>query len=382
MNTITGLIPVIYTSLDTVSRELTGMTVAVSRDMRASGAAKDQSVTAHVAPAAVASDVTPGVTPPDDGDQVIGSTTMTINKVRRVPVRWSGEQELALSQGVGRDAIMADQFAQAMRTLANEVEDDLGGLHIHASRAYGTAGTTPFATANDYTDGSNVLRILKDNGAPKSDNHLVMDTAAGASFLGKQAAANAAGSDAILRQGVLLDLHGMALRESAAIEVFTSGTGASATTNTAGYAVGATVITLAAAAGTGTILAGDAITFAGDTNKYIVKTGVGAVAGGVITLQSPGLRKAIPAAATALTVVASSARNMVFNRSAIVLATRVPAMPKEGDSAVDRRIVTDPRTGLSFAISMYMQYGQVQYEVALAWGVKAVKTEHIALLLG
>ena len=125
------------------------------------------------------------------------------------------------------------------------------------------------------------------------------------------------------------------------------------------------------------------ITFAGDTNKYVVASGDADVSGGgTITLAAPGLRKAIAASATNITVVAAAARNMAFARSAIALATRAPALPEEGDSADDRMIFTDPRSGLSFEVSMYKQYRQVQYEVALAWGVKAVKTEHIALLLG
>jgi hypothetical protein len=104
--------------------------------------------------------------------------------------------------------------------------------------------------------------------------------------------------------------------------------------------------------------------------------------GGTLVIAAPGLKVAMSAATKAITVVAAAARNMAFARTAIALATRAPALPEEGDLAVDRQIITDPRSGLSFEVSQYMQYRQVQYEIALAWGVAAVKPEHIALLLG
>lgn len=382
-NTLTGLTVTIFNALDVVSRELTGFIPAVSSDMTYNRAAKGQTVTSPVAPAATASDITPGVTPPNDGDQVIGKVDMTITKARRVPVRWNGEEKLALdNNGASYNTILRDQFAQAMRTLANEVEADVAGLAIGASRAVGTAGTTPFAT--NLKDSALALKALQDNGAPKGDLQLVIDTTAGANMrtLTQLTKANEANDDSLLRRGVLLDVHGFAIRESAQVVTPASGTGASATTNAAGYAVGATAITLASA-GTGTIVAGDVITFAGDTNQYVVVAGDTDVSnGGTITLAKPGLRKAIPTAATAITVTPTSTRNLAFARSAIALATRIPALPEGGDSADDRMIVTDPVSGLSFEIAIYRQYRQVQYEVSLAWGCAMVKPEHSIILLG
>ncbi len=376
-NTITGLIPDIYAALDVVSRELVGFVPAVTLDPQTARAAIGQTVVSPVVPAATATDVTPGVTPPDDGDQTIGSISLAITKSRRVPVRWNGEQSKAMNSGVGLANTVQQQFAQAMRTLCNEVETDLGALYIAASRAYGTAGTTPFASS--LADPAQARKILVDNGAPISDLQMVINTTAGAALrtLAQLNKANEAGNDSMLRQGTLLDLHGFAIRESAQVANHTKGTGDSYQTNlVAGYDIGDT--DLAVDTGTGTVLAGDVVTFTGDANKYITAS---ALDTGALSIAAPGLLAAL-ADNVAMTVGNSYAANMAFARSAIVLATRAPALPDEGDMADDRMMVTDPRSGLSFEIAMYKQYRQVQYEVSLAWGVKCAKPEHTMILLG
>ena len=378
-NTLTNLIPDLYAALDVVSRELVGMIPAVTMDANATRAAIGQTVRIPLTAAYAATDAVPAVTPPNDGDQTIGNTTITINKSRRVPVRWTGEEQRALNNnGPGYRAILQNQFAQAMRVLTNEIEADLAGLYTKASRAYGTAGTAPFATAGDYSDAAQVRKILMDNGAPTSDLQLVLNTAAGATIRGKQAQVQMIGDQALLRQGVLLDMHGFAIRESAPIKNVTKGTGSGYTTTAAGFAVGATSLPLIT--GSGAILAGDVITFAGDANKYLVTTGISAP--GTLVIAAPGLRQAIPAAATAVTVGNSFTANLAFSKGSILLAARAPSLPEEGDMATDRMMITDPKSNLSFEISVYPQYLQVLYDVRMAWGVACIKPEHLAVLLG
>jgi len=376
-NTIDGLVPDIYEALDIVSRELTGLIPAVTLNASAQTAQVGQNIRVDIEPEGNGVDITPAMTIPEPTGQVSGFTDIIINKSRAFEFGFNGEDQKGLNTGAGYMNVRQAKIAQAIRKAVNEVELDLAGLQSTFSRAYGTAGTTPFGTANDYTDASYVMKILKDNGSPQSDNHLVVNTAAGANFIGKQSAVNAAGTDSMLRQGVLLDLAGMPLRESAQISQFTKGTGVNYTSNTAGYAKGATAITLIT--GTGTVLAGDIVTFAGDVNQYVVAV---ALTGGVIVLAAPGLQQALPASAVAMTIVASSARNMAFNRSALVLATRAPARPEEGDMADDVMIITDPRSGLSMEFAMYKGYRKVRYEVSIAWGVKNIKPAHTAILLG
>ena len=374
-NTLTNLTPDLYEALDTVSRELVGMIPAVTLDANAERAAKGQTIRSAVAPSSSAADITPAQKAPDTGDQVITNKTLSISKSRGVAIRYNGEEQRGLNTGPGYNSILQNQFAQAMRTLTNEVESDLTGLYVEASRAYGTAGTTPFGTAGDFTDASNALKVLKDNGSPLTGNQLVVSSAAGASMLGLQSRVDVQGSDSMLRQGVMLSTAGLDIRESAQIYAHTKGTGANYVTNGT-FAVGATAIAIDG--GTGTILAGDVITFAGDTNKYLVTS---ALAAGSVTIAAPGLQAAL-ADGVAATVGNDFAANIAFNRDSIVLVTRAPARPVEGDLAEDVMLMTDPRSGITFEVAMYKEYRQVHFEVALAWGVSAIKPEHMAVLLG
>lgn len=383
-NTLTNLIPDLYAALDVVSRELVGMIPAVTMDASVDRAAVNQSVRVAIAPANTAGgDITPAMAIPAEADQTIDNVAIAITKARAFPFSWNGEEQRGLNSGPGYLSIRANQIAQAMRAAVNEVEADLTALHAKFSRAAGTAGTTPFATN---TAGLTAARkILVDNGASLSDAALVLDTTAGSS-LRTLLNVNSARDESklpITAQGVITRISDLNVRESGQIVTSTAGTGATVKTNTAGYAVGATVITLKSTGGTGTVVAGDVITFAGDTNQYVVTSGDADISdGGTITLAAPGLRKAIAAAETAITIVAAAARSMAFSRSAIVLATRLPERPAEGDNALDVMTITDDRSGLSFEVAIYGGYRKVRYEIALAWGVKVIKPEHTALLLG
>lgn len=385
-NTLTNLIPSLYAGLDVVSRELTGLIPAVTLDATASRAAVGQAVRVPLAPPNTTTPITPAMAVVSEADQTIGNVAIEITKAKAARFSWDGEEQRGLNNnGPGFNTILRDQFAQALRVLVNEVEADLAALQVKFSRAYGTAAATPFGTAGDFTDASNVLKILKDNGAPLSDNHLVINTAAGANILGKQAAANVQGTDAFLRQGMLLDINGVAIRESAQIVTQSAGAMASATTSAAALTVGQTVLPLATA-GSGVVAAGDIITLANDPNKYVVTSvtfaGANPASGDTITIAAPGIRMAQGSAARNITVVAASARNMAFNRSAIVLAARMPERPRTGDMAIDVTSLTDPRSGLTFEVAVYPGYRKVVYEVALVWGVQCIKPEHTALLLG
>lgn len=383
-NTLTNLTPELYDALDVVSHELVGMIPAVSRDSTADRAAKDQTVRSFVAPASTASNVTPGQLPADNGDQTIANKTITISKARYVPVRWNGEEQRGMNTGPGYNAILRDQFAQAMRTLCNEIEADLCGLYYKACRAVAPAGTTLFDSTGGLRDVANVRKILMDNGAPANDIQLVLNTAAGAALRGlnQYAGANTAGADDIVRQGVLLDIYGVKIRESGQIITHVNGTADGNTDlGSTDYAVGATSLAMGAS-GSGTFLKGDVVQFDNsDANLYVVGADLASVATGSMTLNAPGLRKAITANGVDVDLQTSLDRNMCFSRNAIHLVTRAPAAPQEGDSAADVMIVQDPRSGLAFEVRMYKEYRQVKYEIAIAWGYEVIKNEHLALLI-
>jgi len=378
-NVLTDLAADIYVAADTISREVTGFIPAVTLNGGAQRAAKGDTVRSHFTRTPSLVNNTPSMTIPEGTDQTVDNKTMTLTSSKGVPIPWTGEDIMSVDNGSGYQTIYGDQIAQAMRAITNQIETDASSaMYVAASRAYGTAGTTPFAS--DFADTAQILKLLIDNGAPGLDTGLVLDTTAGAKFrtLASSNNADQAGTTNLLTQGVLLDRHGMKIRESAQVQDHTKGTGTSYTSATTGFAVGTTSIPIIT--GSGTVLAGDVVTFTGDANKYIVTTGVAAA--GTIVIAEPGLRESLAASAVAMTIGSSFTANCAFERSAFEIAIRAPAKPGGRDAAVDQMMVTDPRSGLSFDVSVYEGFQKRMINVSAVWGVKAWKPEHIQILLG
>jgi hypothetical protein len=379
-NVLTNLAADIYKAADVVGRELVGFIPAST--INADGServAKGDTVRASFTRAASAVDVSEAMTIPEGTDQTVDNKTLSISKSRAVQIPYTGEDVRHLNNGIGFDTVYGDQIVQAMRTLCNEIEADLATeAYTNSSRAFGTAGTTPFGS--NFSEVAEIRQILVDNGMPQNDGQvsLVLNTLAGTNLrqLAQLQKANEAGGTDLLRQGILLDLQGLGIRESAAVRSHTKGTGASYLLNDASAAIGDTSI--AVDGGTGTILAGDVVTFNGDTNKYVVNT---ALSGGSLVIGQTGLRTAV-ADDAALTVGNSYSANVAFHRRALELAVRAPAVPEGGDAADDAMLIQDPHSGLVFEIRVYKGYRKTMIEVAAAWGVKAWKSDFIATLLG
>jgi hypothetical protein len=379
-NVLTDLAADIYKAADVVGRELVGFIPASTINADGSErAAKGDVVRASFTREASAVDVSESMTIPEGTDQTVDNKTLTISNARAVQIPYTGEDVLHLNNGIGYETVYGDQIAQAMRTLTNEMEQDLWEeAYTNSSRAFGTAGTTPFGS--NFSEIAEIRQILVDNGMPQNDGQvsLVLNTLAGTNLrqLAQLQQANTAGGTDLLRQGILLDLQGLGIRESAQVGIHTKGTGTGYLLNDASSAIGDTVI--ATDTGTGTILAGDIVTFAGTSDKYVVNT---ALAGGSFTIGGTGL-VAAEADNDAITVGNNYTANIAFHRRALELAVRAPAVPQGGDMADDAMTVQDPVSGLVFEVRVYKGYRKTMIEVAASWGVKAWKSDFIATLVG
>lgn len=379
-NVLTNLAADIYKAADVVGREQVGIITSVTLNSSDSErVAKGDIVRSHFTRTpTVNTTFAPSMTIPEGTDQTVDTKTLILNQYASVQIPWTGEDIRHVNNGSGYETIYGDQIAQAMRAITNAMEiHTWGEVYKGSSRAYGTAGTTPFASS--FNEVAEIRQILIDNGMPDDGQAtLVLNTAAGTKLrnLAQLQKVNEAGGDQMLRRGTLLDLQNLMIKESAGIGLHTKGTGTSYLLNDAGSEIGDTTITTDT--GSGTILAGDIVTFAGTTHKYVVNT---ALSGGSFVIGDPGLRAA-ETDNDAITVGNSYTANVAFHRTAVELVMRAPAMPNGGDAAVDVLVVQDTFSGLVFEVAVYRGYMKTMIEVRAVYQAKAWKPNHIATLLG
>lgn len=374
-NVFTALQPVLYSAAQEVSNEPFGVISGIAASFDDKGVAIGDKVRVPVAPTASTSDYVPAMTTAAGNDATASAIEVEITANKFVSWNLTGEQLRSLENGSTDGEWVRQMVAQGMRALRNGAEQACAqAIKAGASRAVGTAGTNPFAT--DINIIADARKVLMDNGAPLADLQLCIDSAAGtaARKLGIYQQAHQAGSDSERRSGDLLRQFGFQIRESAGIQLHTKGTGASYVTS-GSTAKG--VADVALVTGTGTVLAGDVVTFAADAaNKYVVNVGVSAP--GTIKLGRPGARAVIPTG-NALTVGDSYTANLAFERNAVVGIMRPPVMP---DNPLIQRTLISDSAGLTYLLAQIAGDGMATWRLHLAYGFKVVQSEHVALVLG
>ena len=377
-NTLTAIAPQAYSAAYVVSKEPSAALDSINMDFDDKGVAKGDSVKVPVAPAASTSDYSPAMTTSAGTDKTAESVSVSIDYSKETTWNLTAEQMRSLENADTDKEWVSQLLQQGMRALRNEAEEKLcQTIYKGAGAAYGTAATTPFASTLEPI--TNAYKILKENGAPMSDLQMIVNPTAGLNLrnLGIIQQAYQAGSDAERRSGNFLRQFGFMINESSGIATHTAGT-ATGFDAAGGEPLKETTIAVDGS-DSGTILAGDVVTFAGDTNKYVVvsSTASGAASGNIV-INKPGLKKVL-ADTVEGTLAASYTANLAFEKSAIVGVMRPPLMFPNAN--ISQLLISDEK-GLTYLLCEIAGDGMKTWSLRLAYGFKVIQPEHIVTILG
>jgi len=378
-NDIASLIPTLFSAFRRVPRELTGFVNSVTTSFDDKGVALGNSVDVPVVVQGAESTTVNGPTWPTGDDTTVGTRQLTLTEAKTYSWNFEAEEERTMMNGSNRDDVVGQILMQGVRTMVNTAEAFMHDIAYKASsRAVGVAGTTPFGS--DISDAALIKQVLDDNGAPSGGNRsLIINTNAGVNLrsLTQLTNVNESGTPAALREGELLRLFDISIKESAGVSLHTKGTGTGYLVNNgAGILVGGE--TIANDTGTGTLLAGDIVTFAADTtNKYVSNT---TLAAGTFDIGAPGIRDQTIPDDNAISIGNSYIPNVAFDQSALVFSARPALQPDSG--AWESQIITDPQTGLSMLFTRVPQKGQVSWFLEWVYGGFAPNKEFICTLMG
>lgn len=358
-------------------REQLGLARTVNKDFSAEVAQQGATILVESFPAGTTSAVSPGPTPPAPSSTTPTTTSIALSDWRKSDFHLTEKEEAEIINGSSQ--YVTGRAGQAIRALANYVNS---AVHANYTKVYGyvgTAGTTPFAT--DTSAAVQARKVLAQQLAPKNPRFAVVNADAEANMLSLDAFANASktGENGVIIRGEIGEKFGIDWMMDDGIVTHTAGTASGATTDSTGYAAGLKTLALASA-GTGSILVGDIITFAGDTQTYTVTEGDSDVSGGGSISFEPGLQVAIAASPTAITVKGDHVVNLAYHPEAFALAMRPLSNMTTGVSS--RSSVTDPETGISLMLTVLEEYHQRAYEYSVLFGTACVHPELAVRIAG
>ena len=173
--TMTAIAPVLYSAAQKVSQEPIGFLPNIATDFNDKGVAKGDTVYVPYTAKNTVAEYTPAAYAALGTEATASSIGITIDKSYVDSWSVSGEQERSLMNGDNGAEWMRLKMENAMRTVRNALEVlAFNAAYKGASRATGTAGTSPFSS--DLKALTAAKKIMQDNGAPLSDLQCVMNS--------------------------------------------------------------------------------------------------------------------------------------------------------------------------------------------------------------
>lgn len=390
-NTLNAVTPKLLAMGLLALREICVMPRLVNRGYEDMAGQKGSTIDVPIPSSVAVQDVTPANVPPSTSDVAPTSVPIVLDQWKEAPFYLTDKDVLTAMDGV-----MPMQASEAIKAVANYVDQYLLALARKFYGYTGTAGTTPFAS--DTSDATNVRKILNKQLAPMDPRHLVFDPDSEANALNLRAFQDASwvGSvDAIIAAKLNQRL-GFNFWMSQNVQTHTKGT-ATTITLTSTSAVGDGSVLLKAS-GAGTLVDGDVITIAGDTTTYVVETGgatlaptvsggigtaFGAVTGSVSLSTSaatvylyPKIKVAVDGSSSpvAVTLKGTHVMNAGFHRDAIAFATRPLEAAVEGLGNIIMA-KTDPVSGLTLRLEISREHKRTRYSYDILFGASVVRRE-------
>lgn len=378
MNDLTVVVPRLLAQGMMALREVAIMPLLVNRQYESMAGERGSTIDVPIPSAIAAQDVTPAATPPATADITPTMVSVPMDQWKEAPFFLTDKDVVQIMDGV-----IPMQASEAIKSLANVINVYILSLYKGFYGFVGTPGTTPLAA--NTVDATNVRKVLNKQMAPVDDRNIVLDPDAEGNALNLQAFQDTAwsGSPQAIIDGQLNRKLGFQWWMHQLIPTHTKGT-AITITLTSNSAVGDGTVSLKGASGT--LVKGDIITIAGDSQTYVVG-GVGAPytlsASATVVTIAPKLKVAVDGSSTpvVVTLKGSHVVNLAFHRDAIAFATK-PFKNVEAGLGSVTSVAADPLSGLTLRLEVTREFKRTRYSFDVLYGGVVARPELGARLAG
>jgi hypothetical protein len=375
-NSLTNILPKILASGLMALRERAVMPRLVTGDYQGEAAQKGSTIDIPLSKSQTVSDVTSAPTYSSAQANTPGLVQIPLDQWKHTDFYLTDKEMVQIDRN--RHFVPMQQ-AEAVKALANTMDKY---VHNRAKEVYGfvgTAGATPFSTVATATD---ARKVMNNQLAPMMDRNMVIDPDAEAQALQLSAFSDVSQTQdrAVKIEGELGRKFGFDIFMSQNVQTHTAGADAGGITIGSAIAADSSSIQLTAS-GTGTVLAGDVFTIAGDSQTYVALTSANATSTASKLRIDPPL-KMIASSGDAVTRKASHTVNLAFHPMAFAFATRPLSSAAGGLGGAQFMSATDPITGLSLRLEVLRQYKQVAFDFDVLYGGKCIRPEYAVRIAG